>query len=125
MSTGVAAVRGTDRPSPLPAQALDHGVGYLLAAGVCRALARLLSERRVSTVRGALIGAANHLFALPSADPSAKAPAWPEALFETAETHWGAVRRVRCPGKIDGVPRPAFERAAGPLGRDEATFRAA
>ncbi|MDN0195106.1 CoA transferase [Streptomyces sp. S.PNR 29] len=39
VATGIAAVEGTpDRPGALPAQALDHGTGYLLAAGVLRAL---------------------------------------------------------------------------------------
>ncbi|MFF3505165.1 CoA transferase [Streptomyces sp. NPDC003247] len=38
-ATGIAAVEGTDgRPGALPAQALDHGTGYLLAAAVLRAL---------------------------------------------------------------------------------------
>ncbi|MFJ4623587.1 CoA transferase [Streptomyces sp. NPDC088812] len=38
-ATGIAAVEGTaGRPGALPAQALDHGTGYLLAAAVLRAL---------------------------------------------------------------------------------------
>ncbi len=122
MSCGIAAARGAERPSPLPAQALDHGVGYLLAAGVCRALARRASEHRASTVRGALLGTANHLFSLAPADPAAKVPSWPERIFERTNTYWGDALRVRCPGEIEGVPRPRLDRSAGPLGRDEATF---
>ncbi len=123
MSSGIAAApSGAERPSPLPAQALDHGVGYLLAAGVCRALTRLASDGRTSTVRGALLGAANHLFALSRAEPSEKAPSWPDHLYETTQTHWGPARRVRCPGEIDGLPRPSCVRAAGPLGTSEAAF---
>lgn len=38
MSGGIAARRGS-APQPLPAQALDHGAGWLLAAGVARCLA--------------------------------------------------------------------------------------
>ncbi|MET8419865.1 CoA transferase [Streptomyces sp. NPDC005134] len=39
VATGIAAVEGdTGAPGALPAQALDHGTGYLLAAGVLRAL---------------------------------------------------------------------------------------
>ncbi|MYR64088.1 hypothetical protein GTY54_50435, partial [Streptomyces sp. SID625] len=39
VATGIAAVEGGDgRPGALPAQALDHGTGYLLAAAVLRAL---------------------------------------------------------------------------------------
>ncbi|MDO0915971.1 CoA transferase [Streptomyces sp. DT2A-34] len=38
-ATGIAAVEGSaERPGALPAQALDHGTGYLLAAAVLRAL---------------------------------------------------------------------------------------
>ncbi|MFJ3106383.1 CoA transferase [Streptomyces sp. NPDC086835] len=38
-ATGIAATEGEEgRPGTLPAQALDHGTGYLLAAGVLRAL---------------------------------------------------------------------------------------
>jgi crotonobetainyl-CoA:carnitine CoA-transferase CaiB-like acyl-CoA transferase len=35
---------GPDGPGALPAQALDHGTGYLLAAGVLRALTRRATE---------------------------------------------------------------------------------
>ncbi|GAA2289729.1 CoA transferase [Streptomyces kunmingensis] len=39
VATGIAATQGsTEQPGALPAQALDHGTGYLLAAGVLRAL---------------------------------------------------------------------------------------
>ncbi|NEA87180.1 CoA transferase, partial [Streptomyces sp. SID14436] len=39
VATGIAAAEGTgERPGALPAQALDHGTGYLLAAAVLRAL---------------------------------------------------------------------------------------
>ncbi|MEU5997728.1 CoA transferase [Streptomyces sp. NPDC047197] len=40
VATGIAAVEGSrERPGALPAQALDHGTGYLLAAAVLRSLA--------------------------------------------------------------------------------------
>lgn len=39
VATGIAAVEGSaERPGALPAQALDHGTGYLLAAAVLRVL---------------------------------------------------------------------------------------
>ncbi|MFD9393634.1 CoA transferase [Streptomyces sp. NPDC060000] len=39
VATGIAAFEGSaERPGALPAQALDHGTGYLLAAAVLRAL---------------------------------------------------------------------------------------
>ncbi|MFT3770992.1 MAG: CoA transferase [Minicystis sp.] len=125
MSCGIAAAgaaaKGTDRPTPLPAQALDHGIGYLLAAGVCRALTRLLQDGRVTTVRGSLIGAANWLFAAGPGDPGVPPPRYAPEIFEEAETAWGPVRQVRCPGIIDGR-RPSWAIAAGPLGRHEPSF---
>ena len=63
MSTGIAArgaeAIGAKNPIPLPAQALDHGAGYLLAAAACRALTdRLRGEAttaRTSLARVALL----------------------------------------------------------------------
>ncbi|MGE3673255.1 MAG: hypothetical protein AB7K71_26515 [Polyangiaceae bacterium] len=46
---------------------------------------------------------------------------WGFALHVTAETAWGAVRRVRCPGHIAGV-RSEWRLPAGPLGVDDACF---
>lgn len=126
MSAGVAAAglgdrsRG-DRPSPLPAQALDHGIGYLLAAGVCRALTLRVKDARVATVRGALIGAANHLFAIDRGDPAVTPPSFAE-LLERTDTWWGPARRVRVPGSIEGCERAVWTRAPGPLGAHPASF---
>jgi hypothetical protein len=121
MSTGIAADNHDERPSPLPAQALDHGIGYLLAAGVCRALTLRVNEQRISTVRGALLGAANHLFMHRTACRSASEVSFADTL-EPVDTFWGPVRRVRCPGAIDGLARPTWRRPPGPLGRDQAAF---
>src|SRR5690606_23955267 len=72
MSTGIcaagAAATGADWPTPLPAQALDHGTGYLLAAAICRALATTVAEGRTSLIRASLVGAANVLWSMPDAD---------------------------------------------------------
>ncbi|MEO6087162.1 MAG: CoA transferase [Umezawaea sp.] len=57
---GIAAVEGGERPGVLPAQALDHGTGYLLAAAVLRALA----EGRGRHVRLSLAGTASWLMGL-------------------------------------------------------------
>ncbi|MFE7272809.1 CoA transferase [Streptomyces sp. NPDC057623] len=51
-ATGIAALEGSPsdgpagRPGALPAQALDHGTGYLLAAAVLRALTEQLADGR-------------------------------------------------------------------------------
>lgn len=56
-ATGIAAAEAdpeSGRPGALPAQALDHGTGYLLAAGVLRAL----TEQRTSVAGARLVRAA-------------------------------------------------------------------
>ncbi|MEV0335281.1 CoA transferase [Nocardia sp. NPDC050717] len=81
-ASGIALLEGgPDRPGALPAQALDHGSGYLLAAGVMDALrARwadgLGREVRVSLARtGAWLLAAGHR----DADHPAAAPPDPHS----------------------------------------------
>lgn len=44
VASGIAAHGGMDRPRPLPAQALDHGTGWLAALGVLTALRRRAVE---------------------------------------------------------------------------------
>ncbi|WP_328482718.1 CoA transferase [Streptomyces sp. NBC_00377] len=54
-ATGIAAVEGSsERPGALPAQALDHGTGYLLAAAVLRALTEQSHDGGGRSVRLAL-----------------------------------------------------------------------
>lgn len=125
MSCGIAA-RGmeayrADRPRPLPAQALDHGAGFTLAAGVCRALSTLLADGTPSTVRTSLVGMANALMASEDGDPHAPPPQWDDGVFEQCDTEWGKARRVRFPVAIGGR-RFTWRRPPGPLGRDAPAF---
>jgi crotonobetainyl-CoA:carnitine CoA-transferase CaiB-like acyl-CoA transferase len=109
MSSGIAAhgsaIAGVLHPVPLPAQALDHGAGYLLSAAVCRALVQQIVCNEVTTVRVSLARTARWLVDFAqggdpaSPDFSAEdAKAW----MERADTPWGPVDRVRCPGRIEG-----------------------
>ena len=70
MSCGIAAAgglaAGVDRPVPLPAQALDHGTGYLLAAAVARALDVRLRTGAGADITASLLGTANLLLTLPT-----------------------------------------------------------
>ncbi|GAA3239699.1 CoA transferase [Streptomyces thermocoprophilus] len=62
VATGIATIEGApDRPGALPAQALDHGTGYLLAAGVLRALTEQASDGGSRLVRTALARTAARL----------------------------------------------------------------
>ena len=128
MSSGIAArgmeATGARRPFPLPAQALDHATGYLLAAGVCHAVARHLASAGTGHVRVSLARTARLLADLgDDGDPSAPdlSPADATPWLEETTTAWGRLRLVRCPGRIDGV-RPAWTRAPGPLGAAAASW---
>jgi hypothetical protein len=128
MSAGVAdrgreAARA-DRPCPLPAQALDHGCGYLLAAAACRGIARRVVDRQASTFRLSLARVAKLLTDLVSGG-DIRSPELADADVdrwrEQADTAFGPVRRVRCPGWIGGF-EPRWTRPAGPLGADAAAW---
>ncbi|WP_421120607.1 CoA transferase [Aquihabitans daechungensis] len=124
MSTGIAAAgaaaTGADRPTPLPAQALDHGIGHLLAAATCRALTRLITEGVAADVRGSLVGASNVVKASPASHaPSTASIA--DAELEPGMTAWGPLHRVPLAGRIDGIA-PTWSIDAGPLGRHPAEF---
>ena len=117
MSTGIAAAGRAPGavdgpPVPLPVQALDHSIGYLLAAGVLRALTRLRQSGRLTEVRGALVGAANVVLSLPG--PDAPDLATSVELLDD-DTAWGPVRRVSVPTTIDGLTA-RWRHPAGPVG---------
>ena len=127
MSSGIAArgaeATGADRPFPLPAQALDHATGYLLAAGICRALAERVSGS-VATVRVSLARTAALLVGLgEGGDLSIGLPAAAdlEPWMETVPTAWGPLRRIRHPGSIAGWPFVAPVEP-GPLGAHEPSW---
>ncbi|MFT3924104.1 MAG: CoA transferase [Myxococcales bacterium] len=129
MSCGIAA-RGMERyeqarPHPLPAQALDHGTGYLMVASVARALSRQWHEGVASRCRLSLAGTAHCLMQLGEADEIA-GPELELAAFlphcEEVDSQLGRLRRVRCPGQIEGVAQePVLP--AGPLGSDPPVWR--
>jgi hypothetical protein len=125
MSCGIAAAggaaAGSDRPVPLPVQALDHATGYLLAAAVGRALAARLTRHVTTRVRASLIGTANLLWSLPRPADLGELPPMPgpgEFSLVDTRTAWGQGRRVPLPGKIAGVAH-ALRAEAGPLGRHQ------
>jgi crotonobetainyl-CoA:carnitine CoA-transferase CaiB-like acyl-CoA transferase len=126
MSTGIAArgqqAYGRDRPVPLPAQALDHATGYLLAAGVCRAV-RALRGGVASTVHASLARTACLLIELGEDDPLAAQPTEADVApwLETVPTDWGDLRHVRRGGEIAAVPMTRGPRP-GPLGAHPARW---
>ncbi|MFC7815778.1 CoA transferase [Streptomyces sp. NPDC057367] len=106
--TGIAAMEATadGRPGVLPAQALDHGTGYLLAAAVLRALSDRQATGGGCHLRLSLAGTASWL--LHDIRPT---PAQGEAdtydsgswLAET-ESPYGLLRHALPPVHYDGAP---------------------
>jgi hypothetical protein len=123
MSCGIAAAgasaANTDRPTPLPVQALDHATGYLLAASIGLALRRAVVDSVASDVRCSLIGTANLLWDMPDPERyTASKPTWAAQDTVPVQTFWGPARRVPEASEIAGLtPRWAVD--AGPLGRHE------
>ncbi|MFB7497761.1 CoA transferase [Streptomyces sp. NPDC056161] len=75
-ATGIAVTEGSDgRPGALPAQALDHGTGYLLAAAVLRALTERTYDGRGRSARLALARTAAWLTHGIERDPAPDGPA--------------------------------------------------
>lgn len=122
MSCGIAAAgmaaAGAAKPTPLPAQALDHGAGHLLAAAVASALA----DGRPADIRASLVGVANLLTSLPDPDGMASPkPTWGPSDRVERDTEWGLATAAPIPGTIAGCPT-FLDLPSGPLGRHRPTF---
>ncbi|QAY63887.1 hypothetical protein ET495_12315 [Xylanimonas allomyrinae] len=105
-------------PSTLPAQALDHASGYLLAAGVLDALTARRADGRGRDVVASLARTATWLLDAPGRDPG-HPPAAPVTAVETVTHGRGpevTTARPALPG-FDDYPAPAH-----PWGTDHARW---
>lgn len=110
---GIAAVESADREAPgkLPAQALDHSGGALLAAGVTA----LLAERNAGAVEVTLESIGRALLAVEPAASSSAGSIDPELLAtvdgfvpEAAPSRWGAL------GIVGEAYLPSWQSDPGP-----------
>ncbi|WSX31206.1 CoA transferase [Streptomyces sp. NBC_00984] len=129
VATGIASVEADagpgGRPGALPAQALDHGTGYLLAAAVLRALTEQHDEggSRLATLSLART-AAWLLDELPARqEPGAAAGGSydPEKWITETDSPLGRLRHAVPPVAFDGSPAD-WSRPPGPLGADAAAW---
>jgi crotonobetainyl-CoA:carnitine CoA-transferase CaiB-like acyl-CoA transferase len=97
MSTGIAA---GDPPVPLPAQALDHGTGWLAAYGAMTALARGGSWH----VRVSLARTAEWLHDLGQGEPAPDVD--PSPWLTETDSAFGRLRHIRVPGATVDLPGP-------------------
>jgi crotonobetainyl-CoA:carnitine CoA-transferase CaiB-like acyl-CoA transferase len=104
-ATGIAMAESTDGATPgaLPAQALDHATGYLLAAGVMHALARQIAGEGSVHVQMSLVRTAHWLLDAVRPSDAGALPAVDDVLREQS-TASGQLR----------YPPPAVQIAGGP-----------
>src|SRR5712692_8377302 len=109
---GVAG--GQDRPKHLPAQAIDHGSGYLAAFAAMAALARRAGEGGSYLVRLSLAQTGRWIDGLGRVD-GVNAPELRlediDDLLQTSETPFGIIRHVAPAARLSETParwaRPA------------------
>ncbi|EGX59102.1 CoA-transferase [Streptomyces zinciresistens K42] len=122
-ATGIAAAEGSpERPGALPAQALDHGTGYLLAAAVLRALSDRQEDGSGRWMRLALARTAHWLTTGVRHGPAGDlAYASPGPWLAERDSALGRLRYARPPVSFDGGPRD-WTRPPGPPGADRARW---
>ncbi|GAB3150002.1 hypothetical protein GCM10027161_48540 [Microbispora hainanensis] len=109
MASGIAHENGDGlRPSPLPAQALDHGTGYLAAFGAVAALLRRAAEGGSWHVEVSLARTAAWLDELGRVDGAGIDGAGVrqprvDDLLATMDSPFGTLTYVTPPGAIDGT----------------------
>ncbi|MEU9705412.1 CoA transferase [Streptomyces sp. NPDC047981] len=111
VATGIAVTEGSaDAPGALPAQALDHGTGYLLAAAVLRTLTEQDREGGTRLVRLALAQTGHWLtHALPGYSP--------ERYLTETEGPLGRLRHALSPVSYEDGPT-GWSRPPGVAGAD-------
>lgn len=122
VATGIAAAEGTgERPGALPAQALDHGTGYLLAAAVLRALTDRSDTGGSRSVRVALARTAQWLLEAAPDGAAAAEETPPDPWLTGTDSALGRLRYVLPPVTFAGGPYD-WSRPPGPWGADAARW---
>ena len=120
VASGIAAACAASDGTPgvLPAQALDHATGHLMAAAALRGLAARERGEPVRAVRLSLARTAAELLARPRRDEPARRPD-PDRFRVT----FGDVSLIAPPGALDGEPL-RWAHGPRPLGSDEPAWPA-
>ena len=108
-----------DQPQVLPAQALDHASGYLMALGALAAVLKRAQEGGSWHVQVALARTGHWLQDLPKVTdgPAVAEAARPDDLLEESASGFGQLRALRHAGVIEGMA-PRWTRPSVPLGDD-------
>ncbi|WP_296225938.1 CoA transferase [Ralstonia sp. UBA689] len=120
-----ANAAGEAKPRPLPAQALDHAAGYLMAAGAMTALARRMTEGGSWHVRVSLAQTAQWLrsFGRMAYGFDAPDPRYEDigAYLETTPSGFGTLTALRHAGQLSDTP-PRWTLPSVPLGTHPARW---
>ncbi|MFJ6100150.1 CoA transferase [Streptomyces sp. NPDC092359] len=121
-ATGIAVTEGSaDAPGALPAQALDHGTGYLLAAAVLRSLTEQDRDGGSRLVRLGLARTGHWLTHAPSLPHgpggTGGAPVRPDPYLAESDGPLGRLRYARSPVSYEGGPGD-WSRPPGVAGAD-------
>ncbi|MEV3973044.1 CoA transferase [Streptomyces sp. NPDC050698] len=105
VATGIAELEGEPKaPGTLPAQALDHGSGYLLAAGVLRALTEQRRTGGTRLVRLALARTAHWLTHELAPAPGAEEGFDAHRRLTETDSPMGRLRHALPPVSYEGAP---------------------
>ncbi|BAH55270.1 CoA transferase [Rhodococcus opacus] len=104
-ASGIATIEGGDTPGALPAQALDHATGYLLAAGIVDALAAGHTDGHGRSVDVSLARTGAWLLSAGGRSPDPPPPAVPGPRCLTA--HGDLVTARPALAEFDDYPFPA------------------
>ena len=117
--SGIALIETPDglRPGALPAQALDHSAGYLLAAGILEALSRRRFEGGTFSVSTSLRRVAAELLSM----PRRREPGSERDIDAALHTQRFTIDGVDLTTVRSALPGVEF-RAPRPWGRDEAAW---
>ncbi|MEU1406144.1 CoA transferase [Streptomyces sp. NPDC005728] len=125
VATGIAVTEGSvAEPGALPAQALDHGTGYLLAAAVLRALTEQSYDGHGRLVRLALARTAHWLTDGIRPNPATGGAPYegPDAWLAETGSALGRLRYARPPVSFAGGPAD-WARPPVPCGSDPSSWR--
>jgi crotonobetainyl-CoA:carnitine CoA-transferase CaiB-like acyl-CoA transferase len=119
-----AEAAGSAQPKPLPAQAIDHASGYLMAFGAMTALARRATQGGSWHVRVSLAQTGHWMRGLGRVDGlSAHDPGFEDVRdrLEESESGFGKLTAVRHAATMSETP-PHWARPSVPLGTHEARW---
>jgi crotonobetainyl-CoA:carnitine CoA-transferase CaiB-like acyl-CoA transferase len=121
--SGIALIESTDGSTPgaLPAQALDHSAGHLLAAGLAHCLTQQRQEGGSWSTSIALARIAHSLIGAPRSDVAPAAPP-PEATLQHGTTAAGDLVCPLPPLTFPGAPSE-YPELATPWGIDRPRWR--